>query len=113
MAQDNTIKDIFVQTNATDPTTAVIASRESSSAVGNIPFVDGDKNAFRFFLMEEDQTTGELRNRTLQSGESLSVVVRASADDESFGSWGTFSTQTVQASNPAIYDIFFSVPIVS
>lgn len=107
MAQDNTIKDIFVQTNATDPTTAVIASRESSSAVGNIPFIDGDKNAFRFFLMEEDQTTGELRNRTLQSGESLSVVVRASADDESFGSWGTFAESGIQSNAADVFNVYF------
>ena len=83
MAVDNTVQSIVVQTNATDPTQAVLAGRRQGGSVSNIPFIDNDTVKLRVFLVELDQTTGLLRDRKLETGEALNIVIRTAADDVS------------------------------
>lgn len=87
----NVRKDIYVLTNAVDPTTAIIQSTTSASVATNIPIVQSDATKFRFHLMEQDQTTGQLRNKQLATAddggvlESLRVCIRSTADDKNYG----------------------------
>ena len=106
MALDNSLRDIFVQTNATDPTAAILQSRSSAAAVQNVPFVCRDKLPYRFFLMEQDQTTGEMRNRALESDESLNIVIRSTADDATFGSFGTVTNTEIHSVRGPAFRIY-------
>ena len=108
MAVDNTVQSIVVQTNATDPTQAVLAGRRQGGSVSNIPFIDNDQVKLRVFLVELDQTTGLLRDRKLETGEALDIVIRTAADDVSLAHLNlTVSTlQTAQAATVTTFNVY-------
>lgn len=94
MSFDNTRKDIFVLTNSTDPTVACIQSRGSASVVSNIPIVFGDTLKFRFFLMEQESSSGQLINRQLIHSplETLRVNIQNVGDTQRYGTFSTTMT---------------------
>tara|TARA_Y100000004_G_scaffold176008_1_gene216160 strand:+ start:113 stop:997 length:885 start_codon:yes stop_codon:yes gene_type:complete len=110
MAVDNIVQSIVVQTNPTDPTQSVLAGRRQGGAVSNIPFIQGDTIDFRIFLVELDQTTGLLRDRKLETGESMNMYIRNAADDATLtnldATLTTGSAVVAEAGSAAEFNIY-------
>lgn len=91
-----TTQEIFLQTNADNPTSAIKSSRNSTAA-GTISFVEGDKTLIRVILMEYDYTTGDIYAGVKKlSGETISAKLTTSNDATILAtatSWSDINTQ--------------------
>ena len=107
MAVDNTTYDIFVQVNASDPTTSCKQGRDTLNSIQTIPFISTNLSTYRIFMMEEDKQTGIIENRNLQSGEAIQVAVRDAASTQTFASVTSgATTSTVQLPVAEAYSIY-------